>query len=118
VPTLNLHHYKNQNQPYVAKIVADGKGGATQAFLGKTLVRKSADGSYGDYQCDVNEEGFYRIGNTKPEDGGYRLFFHSQTGNKFPFIKPPQIVADIKARIARGETIPQIVSALGLLADA
>ncbi len=114
MPTLNLHHYKNQNQPYVAKIVSDGKGGTSQSLLERTLVRKAADGSYGDYQCNVNEEGFYRIGNTKPEDGGYRLFFKGASGNKFPFIKDPKQVDDIKSRIARGETIPQIVLALSL----
>jgi len=114
VPTLNLHHYKNQNQPYVAKIISDGKGKTTQSFLPKVLVKKSADGTYGDYQATVNEEGFYRIGNTKPEDGGYRLFFTTPTGNKFPFIKDTSQIEDIKTRIARAEKISQIASALCL----
>ena len=48
----------------------------------KVLVKKSDDGTYGDYQSTVNEEGFYRIGNTKPEDGGYRLFFTTPTGEQ------------------------------------
>ena len=82
MPTLNLHHYKNQKQPYVAKIVSDGAGKTSQSFLPKVLVKKSDDGTYGDYQSTVNEEGFYRIGNTKPKDGGYRLFFTTPTGEQ------------------------------------
>lgn len=114
MPTLNLHHYKNQNLPYVAKIISDGAGKTAQFFLPKILVKKSADSTYGDYQATVNEEGFYRIGNTKPEDGGYRLFFRNTTGNKFPFIKDSSQIDDIKTRIANGESISQIVMALGL----
>ena len=114
MPTLNLHHYKNQTLPYVAKVVSDNKGKTTLTFLDKILVKKSADGSYGDYQVTVNVEGFYRIGNTKPEDGGYRLFYITPAGNKFPFIKESSQINDIKSRIAIGETITQIVLALGL----
>ena len=113
MPTLNLHHYKNQKQPYVAKIVSDGAGKTSQSFLPKVLVKKSDDGTYGDYQSTVNEEGFYRIGNTKSEDGGYRLFFTTPTGNKFPFIKSATQIEDIKSRVARGETISQIAAILG-----
>lgn len=113
MPTLTLHHYKNQKMPYVAKIVTDGSGGTTQSFLEKVLVKKSDDGTYGDYKCTVDQEGFYRIGNTKPDDGGYRLFYKSPAGgNKFPFVTPAQ-AEDIKGRIACGESIAQIASALG-----
>ena len=114
MPTLELHHYKNQKMPYVAKIVANNSGGTEQSFLDKVLVKKSDDGTYGDYKCTVNEEGFYRIGNTKPEDGGYRLFYKGATGNKFPFISDPAQVKDIKDRIALGESVAQIAATLGL----
>lgn len=114
MPILELHQYKNQKMPYVAKIIADGSGGTKQSFLDKVPVKKSDDGTYGDYKCTVNEEGFYRIGNTKPADGGYRLFYKGSTGNKFPFISDPVQVKDITGRIACGESIAQIATALGL----
>ena len=99
--------------PYVAKIVANGSGGTDQLFLDKVTVKKSGDGTYGDYKCMVNEEGFYKIGNTKPADGGYRLFYKSSNTNKFPFISDPAQIQDIKDRVARNESIAQIVAALG-----
>ncbi len=114
MPTLQLHHYKNQTLPYVAKVVSDNNGKTTLLFLDKIQVKKSADSSYGDYQVTVSGEGFYRIGNTKPDDGGYRLFYTTPIGNKFPFIKDSTQIDDIKSRVALGETISQIVLALGL----
>lgn len=115
MPILDLHHYKNQNLPYVAEIVSDGVGGTKQSFLQKVVVRKSACGTYGDYKCTVSQDGFYRIGNTKPEDGGYRMYYTDASGKKkFPFIGDPNQINDIKARIAHGESISQIVKALEL----
>ncbi len=114
MPTLDLRHYKNQKQPYVAKIVKDGATTKFE-FLLKTASRKSADNSYGMYQVTVDKEGFYIIGNAQDDENGHRLYFVTPAGNKFPFIRGQDAINDVKARITRGESISQIAKDLGLL---
>ena len=114
MPTLNLRHYKNQKQPYVAKIVKDG---ATTKFdfLPKTTSRKSADASFGMYQVTVDKEGFYIIRNAQDNENGHRLYFTTPAGNKFPFIRGQDTINDVETRIIRGDSISQIAKDIGLL---
>lgn len=113
MPTLNLHHYKNQKQPYVAAIVKDGASTKFQ-FLPKTQTKKSNDGSYGEFQITVDGEGFYFIGYAQKDENGFRLYFKTPNGNKFPFIRNQAVIDDIKARIVRGDSISQIAKDLAL----
>lgn len=113
LPTLNLHHYKNHKLPYAAEIVKEGTSTKFE-FLPKLQTKKSSDGTYGDYQVTINKEGFYVIGNAQEDENGYRLFFKSSMGNKFPFIRSKEAINDLKARIARGDPISKIVKDLSL----
>lgn len=114
LPTLNLRHYKNQKEPYVAKIVKDSETSTKFEFLPKTASRRSSDKTYGMYQVTVDKEGFYIIGNAQDDENGHRLYFSTPSGNKFPFIRGQDTIKDIKARILRGELISQIAAALEL----
>ncbi len=114
MPTLTLHHYKNHEMPYAAKVVKNGEATKLE-YEKKKMVKSSADKTYGDYQITINKEGFYLIRNAQEKENGDRLYFFDANGAaKFPFITDPAKVKDIKARIVRGETITQIAMALGL----
>lgn len=114
MPTLDLRHYKNQKQPYVAKIVKDGETTKLD-FLPKNKTRRSSDNTYGMYQVTVDKEGFYLVGNAQNDENGYRLYFSSPTGNKFPFIRSQDDISNIKAKIILGDPIEKIVRDLALL---
>jgi hypothetical protein len=111
MPKLDLRHYKNHKRPYVGRIV---KGTTSLDFLPIHPGRLSADKTYGTYQATVDKEGFYKIGNAQDDENGYRLFFATPNGNKFPFISKPELIEEIKARINRDEPISKIAQELGL----
>ncbi len=112
MPILNLKHYKKHKKPFVAKIVSTANGGTEPKWLKKTPLKISSDGSYGDYAATVDEEGLYHIGHTKTDDCGYRIFYSTSSGNRFPFIRCSDAIRKAKERIAEGEDIKTIVDSL------
>ena len=111
MPKLDLRHYKNHKRPYVGRIV---KGTTALDFVPIYPSRLSADKTHGMYQVTVDKEGFYKIGNAQDEENGYRVFFATPTGNKFPFITRLEKIEEIRARINRDEPISKIAQDLGL----
>jgi hypothetical protein len=117
MPTLTLHHYQDHKQPYVAKIVRDEQAGRPkQVFLPKTQTKRSQDGSFGDFQINVDQEGFYRIGNAQAKENGYRIYFKTQRTHRFPFIRHDPAIAEIKHRIQLGQSIETIVHEMNIAA--
>lgn len=113
MPTLDLHQYHDKESPYVAKIIADGKGGTSLSYIRKEMVKKSKSGTHGDFKCTISEPGLYMIRNSRDKDNGYRLFYTNLKGeNKFPFLDLNQ-ANKVRELIAKEEPMDKILLAIG-----